>query len=94
MTGFTLYCANRDFFYPTNRSRRTDALAHEVAQAILDYLSVPDAPTDATVREVKNRLIPCTMESHALPNGRTVIHLTNDTMCVTGFEDDKDIVLL
>lgn len=94
MTGMEIYVSGKTFFYPTDQSRRTSALAKKVAQSILSYLGKNVAPNAATVEFTKNNMQFSELTYGTLPNGSRWLCIKTDYSSHNAPADDPGTIIL
>lgn len=89
MKGFTFYYHGKDYFYETEKTRRTEALAREILQGF----SFPDNVANRTILLLKLERAECELKT--LGNGKQMWDIHGDGFGGHGsFVDDGRTVVL
>lgn len=94
MHGMEIYCMLHTFFYPTQQTKRTTALARKVAQEILLWANIQETPTPETIQFVKNNMQPANLEYSKLSNGSEWLCIKTEYSCHNAPADDLGTVIL
>lgn len=94
MNGMEIYCGHKTYFYPTESTRRTTAIAYKVAAAIFRYNGSTELPNEATTKFVKDNMQVAQLDYHTLTNGDTWVCIHTDTSSHNAPADDPTTVIL
>ena len=94
MKGFTLYAKGKDYFFETEKIRKTKSLAKEVIRALNETgdFDIPDTASgiDAVLYYLRN----ANCEIKTLADGRQMYTISGDGFSTCGIVGDKTTLII